>query len=65
MTAQWELAQIRFHNVREVDRKSKLFRCLTCNCWFDGELQLDCNFNLVSKEGIEQCPIAQVDLFDT
>lgn len=59
----WEHARVQFHNLREIDRGSKLFRCFTCDAWFDGGTQLDRNFNFVSTE-IEQCPIAQVDLFD-
>lgn len=57
-------AKTQYHNLREMDRGLALFKCFTCDCWFDNGLQLDRNFNLLSKSGIEQCPIAQVDLFD-
>jgi hypothetical protein len=63
MSAQWQLAQAMLHHVREIDKDSKLFRCFTCSCWFDHGIQLDRNFVLITAEGIEQCPIAQIDLF--
>ena len=58
----WENARLQFHNVREMDRGTKLFKCFTCEAWFDGGLHLDRNFNFISQE-IEQCPVAQLDLF--
>ena len=64
MSVQWQLARMQFHNVSERDKETQLFRCFTCNCWFDNGIQVDRNFILISAEGIEQCPIAQVDLFD-
>ena len=60
--AVWERARVQFHNVRPMDRDTKLFKCFTCDAWFDNGLHLDRNFVLVNTE-IEQCPIAQVDLF--
>ena len=64
MSVQWQLAQTQFHNVSERDKDAKLFRCFTCDCWFDSGIQVDRNFNLINATGVEQCPIAQVDLFD-
>ena len=61
----WERAQIAYHTVRMLDMDLKLFRCMVCSCWFDNGMQLDRNFNFITaEEEFEQCPIAQVDLFD-
>jgi len=53
------------HNVREIDKHTSLFRCFTCNCWFDQQTgyQLDCNFHVIDKE-VRICPIAQAMMFD-
>jgi len=59
----WQLAANQFHNLRDIDRDTRLFRCFTCDSWFDvGTGQLDRNFNYIAKEP-EICPIAQAMLF--
>ena len=65
MSAMWELARVHHHNLRDMDKESMLFRCFTCDSWFDLGLgaQLDRNFRVVTK-GVAVCPIAQADLFD-
>src|SRR5271165_5745210 len=54
--AVWERARAQYHNLRDMDRGAKLFKCFTCESWFDGGMHLDRNFNFVGTE-IEQCPI--------
>lgn len=49
--------------MREIDAKAKMFRCFTCDCWFDGEQQLDRNFNHIGTE-VQTCPVAQAMLFN-
>lgn len=60
----WERAQIAYHTVRMIDMDQTLFKCMVCSCWFDRSMQLDRNYNFITSEEFEQCPIAQVDLFD-
>ncbi len=60
----WERAQIVYHTVRMIDMDQALFKCMVCQCWFDGEVQMDRNFKFLTKGEFEQCPIAQIDLFD-
>ncbi len=60
---QWHTAKYLHHNVRECDMYTTLFKCFTCNCWFDGEQQLDNNFKSLGTE-VRICPIAQAMLFD-
>lgn len=60
----WQKAEWQFHNIREMDRHTSLFKCFTCNAWFDAGMgQLDLNFKFISKEP-EICPIAQAMMFD-
>ena len=59
----WQRAANQFHNLREMDKPTSLFRCLTCNAWFDANLgQLDLNFKFIA-EVPEICPIAQAMMF--
>ncbi len=60
---QWDAARLQYHNLRESDKHAALFKCFTCNCWFDGQYQLDHNFNVMGTE-IHICPIAQAMMFD-
>ena len=60
---QWLEAIRQLHRVREIDAKVMMFRCFTCDCWFDGEQQLDNNFKSLGTE-VRICPIAQAMLFD-
>ena len=60
---QWLEAIRQLHRVREIDAKVMMFRCFTCDCWFDGEQQLDRNFNHISTE-VQTCPVAQAMLFN-
>jgi hypothetical protein len=51
-----------FHTLRDTDRDTALFKCFVCNCWFDGQQQMDRNFNHISTE-VQICPIAQAMMF--
>jgi hypothetical protein len=60
---QWTRAKEQWHNIRDMDRDTIPFRCFTCSSWFDGQQQLDRNYNHIAVE-IQICPIAQQDVFD-
>jgi hypothetical protein len=60
---QWQPAKNLFHNLRETDKYTALFKCFTCHAWFDGSVQLDLNFHVTSTE-VTICPIAQAMMFD-
>jgi len=59
---QWDAARLMFHTLRDTDRDTALFKCFVCNCWFDGQQQMDRNFNHISTE-VQICPIAQAMMF--